>query len=54
MLKKILNLNGAKELNQKEKKSIQGGLKECMFWDNECKEYGPQCAELECALIPFP
>ena len=35
MLKKILNLDGAKELNQNEKKNINGGIVQCRF-DSDC------------------
>ncbi len=42
MLKKILNLDGAKELNQKEKKSIQGGKWSC----------GPRASDGTCAPCP--
>ena len=54
MLKKILNLDGAKELNQNEKKSIKGGKLQCISpLTNECTEYGVQCAEEKCRKLPL-
>ncbi|XRE42482.1 hypothetical protein ACIVBQ_000686 [Tenacibaculum discolor] len=53
MKKQILNLG--KTLQKAEQKQINGGKRQCITpWsDGECTEYGLQCAERECQLIPF-
>ncbi len=50
MLKKILNLDGAKELNQNEKKSINGGRRKCPTspWDPPCPVNSPCCSDGYC------
>ncbi len=54
MLKNLINLNGVEKLNRKQQLSINGGRKECINWSTgECDEYGLQCAELICQLLPF-
>ncbi|TYQ00348.1 hypothetical protein C7447_101960 [Tenacibaculum adriaticum] len=53
MKKQILNLG--KALNRSEQKTINGGKKQCILpWgDGTCSEYGLQCAERQCQLLPF-
>jgi hypothetical protein len=54
MLKNILKLEGAQSLTTEQKKVINGGRKRCMAnGGNYCLEYGIQCAEKACQLIPF-
>lgn len=64
MLKNILKLSGAQQLSKTEQKSINGGKKQCkqsVPYDpqnppgtgNECKEFGPQCAEADCRFPPL-
>ncbi len=57
MLKKILKLEGTKELARKEQQVLLGGRKEkvhcvlgkgCMEFDCQCVEYGCHCIEPEC------
>jgi len=45
MLKKILNLDGAKTLSKNEQRSIKGGLKDCIDpATNTCRYYSIVCA----------
>ena len=52
MLKNILNLDGAQELSNEQKKSINGGRVLCKV-NGVCVEYGVHCAETACRLLPF-
>lgn len=51
MLKKIMNITNAKELNRNQLLSIQGGRKKCMN-DNtgQCEDRGDHCSELACSF----
>ncbi|RNL95094.1 hypothetical protein ED312_00370 [Sinomicrobium pectinilyticum] len=62
MKKHILNLGTP--LNREQQRSITGGKKQCIVpvicndpWGDcppaTCSEYGLQCAELECQLLPL-
>ena len=50
MLKKILNLDGAKELNQNEKKMISGGRRRCPSnpFQPPCPNDAPCCFDGYC------
>jgi hypothetical protein len=51
MLKNILKLEGAQELTRSEQKTISGGKIQCKV-NGVCTQYGLQCAEAVCRLIP--
>lgn len=54
MLKNILNLDGAQELSNEQKKVINGGLKRCKTAGGDiCLEYGIHCAEAACKFDPI-
>lgn len=52
MLKNILNLDGAQVLSNEQKKAINGGRIQCIV-NGVCTQYGIQCAELACRLLPL-
>ena len=53
MLDRILNLEGVKELEKKEKRTVQGGRAKCTNENGDCVQYGRFCAELECVWGPL-
>ena len=54
MLKNILNLNGAQKLSDKEQKSINGGLRDCIDpMTGLCKYYSLACAN-PCRILLEP
>lgn len=52
MLKSILKVSGVKELEKQEQQKINGGRVQCAPF-GVCTEYGLQCAEKKCQILPF-
>ena len=52
MLKKILKLEGTKELARKEQQSISGGRAKCKDDEGNCFWYSRYCLEMECRWDP--
>ncbi|WP_336963416.1 ComC/BlpC family leader-containing pheromone/bacteriocin [Chryseobacterium contaminans] len=49
------SLNNGKKLNNKELKSITGGLRQCIDpMTGQCRSFGLGCAELQCRPVLEP
>jgi hypothetical protein len=51
-MKKLMNLKDVRALNKKQQLSISGGRMKCLI-NGVCIDYGRQCAELICTLLPY-